>query len=112
MPNPQSLKVGDLIRFISIPEEWSRPGYWVPASSRAFMKAMIKRGRPARVYKIDESGQPWIRARLRQRGMVGYHSWSVFESTGWRLINRRSRGARTVRLQAGDKSGSQLKAPC
>src|SRR5579871_6620282 len=54
MPNPQSLKVGDFIRFISIPEEWSRPGYLVSASSRAFMKAMIKRGRPSRVYEIDE----------------------------------------------------------
>jgi hypothetical protein len=91
MPNPQSLKVGDLIRFISIPEEWSRPDYGVPASSRAFMKAMIKRGRPSRVYEIDEYGQPWIRATLRQRGKLHYHSWSVFESTGWRLVNRRSR---------------------
>jgi hypothetical protein len=53
------------------------------------MKKMIKRGRSSRVREIDEYGQPWIHARIRERGSIHYHSWAIFESTGWRRVNRR-----------------------
>jgi hypothetical protein len=29
MPDPTTLKVGDRIRFIAVPDEWSRKGYTV-----------------------------------------------------------------------------------
>lgn len=73
MPDPHSLKIGDQICFIAIPEEWSQPGYTVHKESIAFLKAMIRRARPSRVARLDAYGQPWIEARIRQRGKLHYH---------------------------------------
>jgi hypothetical protein len=90
MPDPKSLKVGDRVRFVAIPAEWSQPGFAVHAFDRSFMKQMIRRTWPSRVYEIDEYGQPWISARIREKdGKLHFHSWAIFESTGWRLVNRR-----------------------
>ena len=44
---------------------------------------------PSRVYEIDEYGQPWIRAKIRERGKLREHFWAIFESTGWRRVSRR-----------------------
>jgi hypothetical protein len=94
MPDPRTLKVGNLVRFVAIPTEWSQPGYTVHRESVAFMKKMIKRTWPSRVYEIDEYGQPWITARIRERGKLCLHIWAIFESTGWRCVQRRGRAAR------------------
>jgi hypothetical protein len=90
MPDPKTLRVGDLVRFVAIPDEWSRPGYFVHPESVAFMKKMIRRPWPSRVYEIDEYGQPWILAKVRERGKLQTHTWAIFESTGWRPVKRRS----------------------
>ena len=37
MPDPKCLKVGDLVRFTALPDEWSRPGFWVHRESVTFM---------------------------------------------------------------------------
>jgi hypothetical protein len=89
MPDPKTLKVGDLVRFVAIPAEWSRPGYTVQACDRSFMKRMIQRTWPSRVYQIDEFGQPWVSARIRERGKLCHHFWAILESTGWRRVNPR-----------------------
>ncbi len=89
MPNPKTLKVGDLVRFVSLPDEWSRPGHTVMPEDRAFMKKMIKRTWPSRVRWIDEDGLPWIQAKIRERGRLNDHTWAITESTGWRLVRRR-----------------------
>lgn len=85
MPNPGSLKIGDYVRFVALPDEWSSPGYVVPAYTLAFMKVMIGRRWASRVYEVDELG-PWIMARVRQRGKLRYHCWLISESTGWRVV--------------------------
>jgi hypothetical protein len=91
MPEPGSLKVGDLVRFVALPDEWSQGGFSpVPPESLAFMKRLIRRTWPSRVYEIDEYGRPWIRARIRERGKMREHIWAIMESTGWRRVNRRS----------------------
>jgi hypothetical protein len=56
MPDPKSLKVGDRVRFVSIPTEWSQPGFTVQRCVRSFMKKMIRRAWPSRVSEIDEYG--------------------------------------------------------
>ncbi len=83
MPDPQSLQVGDLVRFIGIPEEWSQSGYRIQRSSILFMKNLIRRTWPSRVSRIDDTGFPWIEARIRNRGRIEYHSWMITEPTGW-----------------------------
>lgn len=86
--NPSKLKVGDLVRFTALPDEWNRGDLTLHKDSLVFMKTMIRRRFPSRVYEIDESGTPWIAARIRRRGRVEYHCWGIFESTGWRLVRR------------------------
>jgi|GEM_PF-4824593 len=89
MPDPLQLKVGNLVRFVSIPEEWARPGYHVPRDVIQFMKRMIRRKWPSRVQGLDDSGYPWIHAMIRQRGKRYWHTWLITESTGWRKVRRR-----------------------
>jgi hypothetical protein len=89
MPDPQALKIGDRVRFVAIPEEWSQPGYRVSAASRRFMAKMLRRSWPSRVVEIDEFGTPWISARIRERGKLRLHTWAILESTGWRRVERR-----------------------
>lgn len=90
MPDPLLLKVDDRVRFVSIPEEWSQPGYQIQRYSVQFMKKLIRRTWPSRVKELDDSGYPWIEARIRERGRLVYHSWLITESTGWRQVHRRS----------------------
>jgi hypothetical protein len=86
MPNPQTLKIGDRVRFISIPEEWNQPGYGIHRESISFMKRMIKRTSPLRVTVIDEFGTPWVSAITIERGKRNYHRWAITEETGWRMV--------------------------
>lgn len=90
MPNPKTLKVDDLVQFVGLPESWSLPGIGVHADSRRFMKKLIRRSWPSRIYKVDSDGYPWIRAVIHERGRRHYHSWMITESTGWRLVKRRT----------------------
>jgi hypothetical protein len=91
MPDPKTLKVGDRVRFVCLPEEWSRPGIGIHRDSVAFMKAMIRRSYPSRIYKIDKCGLPWIQSRIWKRGRWESHYWSISDSTGWRKVKRRKR---------------------
>ena len=90
MPNPEKLSIGDRVRFVSLPEEWSQPGYSIQRESITFMKRMIRRKFPSRVAMIDEYGTPWIFARLLERGKMHFHSWAITESTGWRYVKPRA----------------------
>lgn len=89
MPDPRKLKVGDKIRFVGLPEEWSVPGAAVAPQSVAFMKKMIGRKRPSRIHRIAEDGSPWIQARLRDGDGIAYHEWGIYEETGWRLVRKK-----------------------
>jgi hypothetical protein len=89
MPDPKTLKIGDRIRFVALPEEWNTPGFYVPGETVAFMEVMISRGWPSRVHRIDEYGIPWIRARIRVEGGIEHHDWAICENTGWRLVRKR-----------------------
>lgn len=89
VPNLRKLKVGDYVRFTALPDEWNRPGYTLHRDSLLFMKTMIRRRFPSRVYEIDEYGTPWIAARIRRGGRVEHHTWGIFELTGWRRVRHR-----------------------
>lgn len=93
MPDPSELKIGDLVQFTSLPDEWSQPEFFVHKETVAFMKKLIRRTWPSRIYRIDEHGTPWIAARTRRRKGWEYHWWGIFERTGWRKVTRRTRSA-------------------
>lgn len=86
MPDPRELKVGDRVRFVAIPDEWSQTNFQAPFEDRLFMKAMINRKFGSRVCGIDEQGFPWIQARFQVRGIWVWHSWTITETTGWRKV--------------------------
>ena len=89
MPSPKSLRVGDRVRFVGLPAG-SAQDCQVLAESLAFMKKMIARSWPSRVFRIDDQGLPWIMARTREKGRFVYHFWAISESSGWRRVKRRS----------------------
>jgi hypothetical protein len=91
MPNPKMLRVGDRVRFITLPDEWLDPVFKVPPDSVDFMKVMISRSWPSRVYKVDEFGIPWIAARIRRNGRVEHHTWGICEESGWRTVRSESK---------------------
>ncbi len=89
MPDPKTLKVGDKIRFVSIPDEWSDPNVFVHKDDVKFMKAIISRGLPSRIYDVDEYGTPWVEMRLQGPDGLEQHTWSIMEKTGWKKVVRR-----------------------
>lgn len=89
MPDPKSLRVGDRVRFVDLPEEWSQPNYVVHENSVEFMKRLIMRTWPSRVREIDERGYPWVSVKLKVGDTYEHHSWAIVESTGWRLVGHR-----------------------
>lgn len=86
MPDPKTLKVGDLVRFVELPAEWAAAGCAVSADSVELMKRLIGRPWPARVCRVDQEGYPWIRAVTIDGGRRFYHDWMIRESTGWRQV--------------------------
>jgi len=91
MPDPKTLKVGDLVRFTELPAEWSQPGYTIHRDTIRFIKKLIQRASPSRIREIDEWGYPWFRAITLERGKRHYHSYGIYESTGWRRVEKRRR---------------------
>ena len=54
------------------------------------MELLISRRRSCRVAGIGEDGYPWIEVRVRlEDGTIEHHSWGIYESTGWRKVERR-----------------------
>ncbi len=101
MPNPKYLKVGDLVRFVGLPDEWSQKGFSVSHDDVLFMKKLIMRSWPSRVSMIDEYGDPWISARIRERGKYYFHTWKIAESTGWRQVKRKKAERDGIRWMSG-----------
>ena len=96
MPDPRELRVGDRVRFVGLPDEWSEPGYQVHDESVALIRTLIERGRSSRVCKITEDGYPWIEVRVRcQDGALEHHSWGIYDSTGWVRVVPRARRVAT-----------------
>ena len=86
MPDPKSLKVGDKIRFISIPLEWNESGFQVLPESKEFMNDLIKQNAVVVKIRIDEYCNPWFEVDICSGKSNGENSWAVFESSGWVFV--------------------------
>ena len=91
MPDPKKLRIGDRVRFVSLPDEWQDPQYRVLPEDVEFMESMVARSWPSRVCEVDEFGTPWIAARICKDGEIEYHTWGILEQSGWRDVKRRTR---------------------
>ncbi len=89
MPDQKKLKIGDRVKFVVLPDEWDAPGCSINDEDVTFMQAMIARKGASRVFRIDEEGFPWIKARIKNLCGIEHHDWGIFEQTGWRLVRKR-----------------------
>lgn len=86
----RKLRVNERIRFVHMPTEFSRPGYTLHRDTRRAYRRLIERGRPLRVFKIDEWKLPWIHCQFRRKdGRIEYH-WLAINHDGWVRVHRRS----------------------
>ena len=85
MPDPKLLKIGDKIKFISVPLEWNYPDYRVFPESKEFMDDLINQGEIVVINRIDEYNNPWFEVVIVRGNSKGENSWAVFESSGWVL---------------------------
>jgi hypothetical protein len=61
------LKVGDRVRHVHVPTEFSRPGYLIYRDTLRAYRRVIARGGPQRIFQIDAWGVPWISFRFRMK---------------------------------------------
>lgn len=85
------LRVGDGIRIVRMPWDASAPGYFFAPETRRLYKKLIARGRPLRVYEIDEYGQPWIRCRFRRKDGRWEHHLLAIKDDNWVRVKHRRR---------------------
>ena len=89
------LRVGDRIRLVEIPREFSQPGYFIHRDTMRVYKRLLARRRSLRVYRIDEWGHPWIHCQFRRKdGRWDYHSLAV-NHDGLVLVRPRRKNRRT-----------------
>ena len=89
----RKLRVGDRIRFVSMPTDISQPGYVVHRDTLRVFQRLIERRRPVRVAFLDQWGDgkaPWIRCRFRRKdGRIEYHSLMI-DHDGWVRVRARA----------------------
>jgi hypothetical protein len=79
----QRLQVGDRVRFVRMPTfEGVLAGGLMPETLRLYTR-LIARGRPQRVFFIDEYGLPWIHCRFRRKNGKWEHHWLAINDDSW-----------------------------
>ena len=85
------LKVGDRVRIVQMPTDFSQPGYFVHRHTLRAYRKLIARNRPLRVSKIDDWKMPWVRFQFRRKdGRIEYHSMR-FNHDGLVLVKPRKK---------------------
>ena len=87
----RQLRVGDKVRLVEIPPEFTGTGYYVHASTMRVYRKLVARGRPLRIRIIDFAGARWIRCRLRRKS-GGWETHDLaFSHDGLVKVTRRKR---------------------
>ena len=86
MPDPKSLKIGDKIKFISVPSEWNNPDFMLYPESKEFMDDLINQNAIVVINRIDEYQNAWFDVVIVSGKSKGENSWAVFESSGWVFV--------------------------
>ena len=70
----QTLRVGDQVRIVQMPPEYSRPDS-LHVDTRSIYQYLIDTGLVLTVAKVDEWDCPWVDfEHLDDDGVMGYHS--------------------------------------
>jgi hypothetical protein len=90
----RDLRIGDRIRFVSMPTEFARPGYFVHRDTLRVYRRLIERRRPVRIAYFGDWGDqkvPWIRCQFcRKDGRIEYHSLMI-NHDGWVRVRPRAK---------------------
>lgn len=85
----RQLRIGDQIRIVRMPSDFSKPGYYVHRETRRLYKRLIERRRPVRVCEIDEWGTPWISCRFRMKNGRWEHHFLAVDDDSWERVKHR-----------------------
>lgn len=78
-PAISTLKVGDFIRFVSVPDEWQDGTVSTTEQDRMLMDYLIFERECLEIVVIDADGTP---RTTFMRGTT-HHSWHLTERSGW-----------------------------
>jgi hypothetical protein len=96
------LRIGDRVRFVRLPTFEGVPGGGLHRDTRRLYKMLIARGRPSRIFQIDEYRLPWIYCRFRRKNGTWEIHWLAINDDSWILIKPRRRSRpRTTRPPEG-----------
>ena len=85
----QDLRVGDRIRIVRMPSDFSQPGFYASRGTRRLYKRLIARRSPLRICEIDEWDLPWIRCRFRRNyDSWEHHSLAIIDDSWVRVKSR------------------------
>ncbi len=84
----QDLRVGDQIRFIAMPTEFSSNN--CHAETLEAYTTLIARRRPVRVHELDEQNMPWIHFRTRRDDGGWDHHYLLINHDGWVRVRPRN----------------------
>lgn len=84
------LRIGDRVRFVRMPKLADTPGYFFAPETRRVYKKLIARNRPARVFQIDEYGQPWIYCRFRRKNGTWEIHWLAITDDSWVQVKKKT----------------------
>lgn len=88
-PAWKPLRVGDRVRFVRVPTFQGVVGGGLMPETLRLYKRLIRRGRPSRVFQIDENGLPWIRCQFRRKNGGWEHHWLAINDDSWVVVRRR-----------------------
>lgn len=90
----QTLRAGDLIRFVRMPSWSDVPWVSFHTDTRRLYRKLLARTRPTHVAYIDEFGGPWIRYRFRDRkGRMERHHLLVNDDSWVKVKKRKARSS-------------------
>ncbi|MEX2121804.1 MAG: hypothetical protein WD847_19635 [Pirellulales bacterium] len=78
----RSLKVGDRIRLVHMPTEFSQKEYLIHRDTLRAYRRLIARQRSLRICEIDEGGCPWIQFRFKKKDARWEHHWLLLNHDG------------------------------
>lgn len=89
------LRVGSEIRIKRVPKEdlimqkkLEKEGEEHAGWTVQVLRAIIRAGKPVKIYAIDEYGKPWFRVRLKLNGRLEEHILAVIDNDSWALVSK------------------------
>jgi hypothetical protein len=78
-----------MVRIVQMPSGFDTPNKYFPTETRRLYKRLIERGRPVRVWFVDEWKTPWISCRFRdKKGNWEWHSLAIDDDSWVRVKHR------------------------